>query len=120
VDRSSTDDARRPALDDPSGVHDDDVVAEVAHHAEIMGDEQVAQSTLGLEPGEQVEDLCLHREVERADRLVADDELGVSDDRPCDRDPLALPTGEAPGEAACRRWVQTDLGQHVRHPGRGL
>jgi len=31
----------------------------------------------------------LHREVERADRLVADDQARPHDERPCDRDALA-------------------------------
>jgi len=43
---------------------------------------------------EQVQDLRLHRHVERGDGLVADDELRVGDHRARDRDALALPAGE--------------------------
>ena len=44
--------------------------------AEIVRDEQQRQAEAALQVGEQVEDLRLHRDVERRDRLVADDEPG--------------------------------------------
>ena len=40
--------------------------------------------------GEQVEHLRLHRNVERRDRLVGDDDIGRRQDRARDADPLAL------------------------------
>ena len=49
---------------------------------------------LVLELLEQVDDLRLHRDVERAHRLVADDEIGLHRERPRDADALPLPAGE--------------------------
>ena len=43
---------------------------------------------------EQVEDLRLHGDVERRDRLVADDQLRVERERAGDPDPLTLPARE--------------------------
>ena len=51
-----------------------------------MGDEQVGQAELALQILQQVDDLRLHRDVERGDRLVADDEAAVA----------------APGRGRCR------------------
>ena len=58
--------------------------------AEVVGDEQVADPELPLQVGEQVQHLGLDRDVERGDRLVADDHPRLRGERPGDRDPLAL------------------------------
>ena len=75
-------------------VHDRDPVADVLDDAHVVGDEQVGQAELALEVLQQVEDLRLDRHVERRDRLVADDEVGLEDERPGDPDALALAAGE--------------------------
>ena len=62
-------------LDDRAEVHHRDAVADVADHAEVVGDEQVGQAELALQVREQVEDLRLDRHVERRHRLVADHQL---------------------------------------------
>ena len=80
---------RRPARR-PAEVHHPDPVADVLDDREVVGDEQVGQAELLLEVVEQVQDLALDRHVERRDRLVADDELGVQGERPGDADALAL------------------------------
>ena len=53
----------------------------------------VSPSSL-LQVLEQVEDLRLDRDVERGDRLVADDEVRVQGERARDADALALAAGE--------------------------
>ena len=77
-------------LDDASQIHDRDPVADVADHAEVMADEHVGQAELALHRPEQVQDLRLHRDVERRGRLVREDQRGPQDDRARDRRPLAL------------------------------
>ena len=59
-----------------------------------MGDEQVGQAELLLQVFEQVDDLGLDRDVERRDRLVGDDEIGVGRERAGDADALPLAAGE--------------------------
>ena len=75
----------------------------MAHHREVVADEEVGEPELLLQVLEQVDDLRLDRDVERGDRLVADDELRVERQRPGDADALALAAGElvrvAVGEA---------------------
>ena len=81
-------------LGDPAEVHDRDPVADVLDDAHVVGDEHVGQPELALELLQQVQDLRLDRDVERGDRLVADDEVRLEDERPGDADALALAAGE--------------------------
>ena len=59
-----------------------------------MGDEQERDVALGLQILEQVENLRLDRNIQRADRLVADDKIGRQCNRPCNPDALTLPAGK--------------------------
>ena len=90
-----------PGLDDLAAVHDDDVVAQVAHEAQVVADEQVRDAEALLELEEQVDDLRADRHVERRQRLVEDDDLGVLGDGSGDGDALAL---------AARQLVRVALG----------
>ena len=61
---------------------------------EVVGDEDVGDAELALQALQQVDDLRLHRDVERRDRLVADDQRGLDRERAGDRDALALAARE--------------------------
>ena len=61
----------------PAEVHHADLVADVAHDREVVRDEEVGQAVARLQVLHDVEDLRLHRDVERRGRLVADQELGL-------------------------------------------
>ena len=63
-------------------------MANVLNHGEIVRDKQIRQVELLLEIHQQVDDLGLHRHVERRHGLVADDEPGLH--RQGARDPQAL------------------------------
>ncbi len=65
----------RGDLDDPSQVHHRDPGRNVPDDREIVGDEDVGQTEPMLQIHQQVDDLRLHRDVERGHRLVADDQL---------------------------------------------
>ena len=65
-------------LDDLPGVHDRDVVGPPGHDAEVVGDEDHRHVALALLAGQQVEDLRLHRHVERRGRLVGEQQLGAA------------------------------------------
>ena len=75
-------------------IHHGDAVADVAHHRKVVRDEQIGDAELALQPHQQVEDLRADRDVERRDRLVADDQLGRQRERARDHDALALAAGE--------------------------
>ena len=65
-------------FDDPAEVHHRDPVGDVPDHRQVVADEDVGDPQLLLQVVEQVEHLRLHRQVQRGDRLVADDDVGVS------------------------------------------
>ena len=61
-----------------AGVHDGDAVAVLGDDAEVVRDEDHRHPLLGLELGEQREDLILDRDVERGRRLVGEQQLGLA------------------------------------------
>ena len=107
-------------LDDLAEVHHRDPVGDVLHHAEIVGDEQIGQLELGLQVLHQVDDLGLDRDVERRDRLVADDELGMERQRAGDADALALAAGELVREALGVVAREADHLEQLAYPPRLL
>ena len=87
----------------------------MAHHREIVGDEEVGQPEIGLQILEHVDDLRLHRNVEGRDRLVANHQIGFKRNGAGNADALALSAREFMGEALRRVGRQADAIQQVRH-----
>ncbi len=59
-----------------------------------MADEDQRQAEFALQTLQKIEDLALDRDIERGDRLVADDELRLKDHGTRDADALRLSAGE--------------------------
>ena len=59
-------------------VHDGDPVGDLPDHRQVVRDEDVGQVEVALQVPQQVQDLRLDRDVERRDRLVADDQLRLT------------------------------------------
>ena len=72
-----------------------------------------------LHVDEQVQDLRLYRQIERRNRLVADDELGIEDERARDGDTLALSAGELVRKPLGSRARQADAIDHLCERGCG-
>ena len=104
---------RRPGLDDGAEVHHRDAVGDVLDHGEIVRDEDVGEAEPVLQVAQQVEDLRADRDVERGDRLVADDELRLDRQRARDRDALALAAGKLVRVAAREARLEPDQPQQV-------
>ena len=75
-------------------VHHRHPVADVLDHAQVVGDEEVGQPELLLQIEQQIEDLGLHRDVERGDRLVGHDQARIEGQGAGDADALALAAAE--------------------------
>ena len=90
-------------------------VRHVPHDREVVRNEDQRQPELLLEIGEKIEDLCLDGDVERRDRLVADDELGFGDQRPGDADALRLPAGKFVRIAVDHFGLQPHRLHHLHH-----
>ncbi len=78
-----------------------------------MRDEEVSQVQLLLQVFEHVDDLGLNRDVQRGDRLIADNELGVDSQRTGDADTLLLTAGELVREAVGMFRVQADAAEQL-------
>ena len=115
VQRSRVQLVPRGRFDDLSEVHDGHPVADVAHHAEVVGDEQVAETEPFLQHLEQVDDLRLDRNVECRDRFVGDDQFGPDGQGPGDADALPLAAAELVGIPAGVRGVKAHRFEQVGH-----
>ena len=104
---------RRALFHDPAMLHHGDVVADLRRDAKIVGDEQQRDAEPGLDFVEQFEHLRLHRDVERRDRFVRDQHVGVERQRARDRDALALAAGELMRIARDRVGRQVDQFEQV-------
>ena len=111
----------RPALDDTPGLHHDDPVGDAFHHAEVVGDDDEAHAALALDLLQEVEHLRFDGYVERAGRLVGDQQVGLQRDRRGDHDALPLPAGELVRIVAgpALRVGNADAVEQLQHPAPG-
>ena len=79
--------------------HDHDLVGDALHRAEIVGDEEIGDAQLVLQPLQEPKDFLADQLIERGGHLVADDEIGLGGERPGDRHALLLPAGQFAGLA---------------------
>src|SRR5205823_2341957 len=103
-------------LDDAAEIHHADPVRHVPHYREIVADEEVGEAELVLQVAHQIENLRLHRDVERRGRLVADDEFGFRGKGARNRDPLPLTAGEFVRILDAVIGVQADQAQQLADP----
>ncbi len=102
-------------LDDAAEIHDGDAVAHMAHHAQIVADEQAGEIELAAQLQEQIEDLRLDGDIEGGHRLVADQQIGLHGQRAGDGDALALAARELMRIPVGEIGVETDTAEPLRH-----
>ena len=83
--------AHRPLLPDDAILHDDDVVAEARHHAQVVTDEDHRAADFALELMQQLDNLHLEGGIKRRGGLVGDQQVGPHHHRHGDGHALALP-----------------------------
>ena len=112
----------RSLLDDLAFQHHADAVGDLAHDAEIVGDEEHRHVEPALQLGEQLQDLRLHRHVERRGRLVGDEEVGLVGERHGDHHALALAARELVriGAEPAFRVADADEIEKLERAGAGL
>ncbi len=82
-------------LDEAARIHHRDALAGLRHNPHVVGDEDDRQAKLAAKLGQELEDLVLHRHVERRRRLVRQDDLRRAGK--CRRDDDALAHAAAEG-----------------------
>ena len=75
-------------------MHDRDAVGDVGDDAHVVGHQQDAETALVGEVADKLQDLRLHRHIERCRRLVGDQQLRPAGQGRRDDDALALAAGE--------------------------
>ena len=113
---------------DAAEIHDDDAVADVFNYRQVVRDKKQGEAEFFLQVLEEIDDLGLHRDIKRGDRLVSDDQARADGERARDADPLTLPAGEfmrvavsvGGGEGQRARAVRRcGAGVRAREQGRG-
>ena len=97
-------------------VHDGNLVADVLHHRQIVGDEQERQVQLLLQVAQQVQDLGLNRDIQRRDGFVADDEVRLQCQCAGDADALTLAARELMGKQVPLVGTQPHRREQLRDP----
>ena len=80
---------RRSRLDDPPGIHHSDLIADRSNHAEVVRHHDDGCVSVPLEAGKDVQNLGLHRNVERRRGLVRNEQRRFAEQGL--RDQYALP-----------------------------
>lgn len=78
------------ALHNPPCLHHVNAIRDIAHHREVVRDEQIRQPQIALQFHQQIQDLCLNRYVQRGNRFIADQQIGFEHKRPRNADALPL------------------------------
>jgi len=102
-------------FDNLSQKHDRDVRAQVAHHSQVVADEDRREMKFPLHILQKIDNLRLNGNVQRRDWFVCDDELGI--ERNCSSDPhaLSLPTGQLVGQVIIKTSAKSDEVQDLAH-----
>ena len=98
----------RSDLHDLSQIHHRDAAADVLDEPQIVRDEQIRQLQLLLQIHQQVDDLRLHRHVERRDRLVEHQERRIERQRARQADALPLSAAELVRVSLEMRGIEAD------------
>jgi len=101
-------------LNDLAQIHDGNVIAKVLHHPKVMRNKQESEPKLGLQLSQQIQDLRLYGDVQRRNRLIADNQIRLAGKRTGDADTLTLPTGELVRKQSELLGPQANLGKQFR------
>jgi len=108
---------RDAVLCDLPEVHHGDPLRDMAHDREIVCDEEIRESQLGLKTFEQNNYLRSNGHIQRGNGFVADNEVGL--DRQCSGNAyaLSLSPAELSGVASGKGGIQSDYVQQIPDSG---
>jgi hypothetical protein len=85
------DPSRRPLFDNAPGVHDHHTVSDTSNDAEVVGDEKDSSLRSMLYLLQKLQDLGLHRDIQRRCGLIRDEDSGITGERHGNHDALPHP-----------------------------
>ena len=103
-------------LDDATEIHHRDAVADLAHHGEVVADEEIGEAAPGAQRLQHVEDLRLDGDIEGGGGFVEHQQVGFQRQGAGDADALLLTAGKFVREAVQERRGQADLGEQRGDP----
>src|SRR5258706_264633 len=95
-------------FDDSAAAHDGHSPGDCFDDGQVVADEQACDTEIATQTVEQSQDLRLHADVERGDRLVADQEIGTKRQSAGDADTLSLASFKCILMAPQHLGVQTE------------
>ncbi len=90
-----------------AGVHDQNAVRNTGDNAQVVGDEHHRCMQIFAECTDQIQDLRLHRHIERRRGFVGDEHLGIGCDRDSNHHPLSHTTTKFV-------WIATNAPLRIR------
>ena len=78
-------------LDDDAEIHNSDAVTNMAHHAQVMRNEEIGKPELVLQVFKKIYNLRLDRYIQRGDWFIANDKQWIGCECSGNADALALP-----------------------------
>ncbi len=95
-------------LTDRAAYQDEHLVGDVAKHSEVVADEDECEARALAQVTKQLEHRRLRRNVKRRGELIAEKDARPGNQRPCDRDTLALPCAELARAPLEEAWGELD------------
>lgn len=103
-------------FDNPAQIHDRHVIGDMSDDPQVVRDEHTRKAFVLLKLPDELDYLCLHRNIERRYGFVKDNKTRLGDKGARDNDPLALSPGKLKGKPVAKLPVQAD----PFHQGKGL
>ena len=90
-------------------VHHADACGDMRYHSEIVRDKKIGKAKFALQVFHQIQNLRLHRHIERGGGLVADQKFRVGRERTGNRNTLPLTAGKLMRKLFCVQRREADL-----------
>jgi hypothetical protein len=82
-----------------SHIHHGNAITDMFDDSKVMGDEKISETQLISQVHQEVQDLCLDRNIQSRDRFIRNDEIRIEGNCPGNADSLTLSTAELVGIA---------------------
>ena len=78
-------------FNNPPQIHNRDTVSDIFNNTQIMGNKNIGNTALFFQIHQQIQYLCLDRNIQCRNCLIRNNQLRIKTERPCNTDALPLP-----------------------------